>query len=211
MKRHVTDNDEKSFVFAFDTSQTLFATMLVLLIAVLVGYVEQKKQNEANSNTLGVYAIVIDWPNGSSDDVDLYVQDPNGRIVYFRAKDVDLMHLERDDQGTLNDTVMDQRTGQQITVQQHEERVILRGILPGEYIANVHMFAKADPDPTEVRAKLMSLKGEDTEVTSKAVVLAQRGDEQTVFRFTLSANGDVSDINYLQKKFVGAANAGGGN
>lgn len=177
----------------------------------LAHYQEQKKlqDQQANMDMLGAYAIVINWPNGSHDDVDLWVEDPNGGIVFFRAKEVDVMHLERDDLGT-NDTVVDQKTGQTIAVEKREERVVLRGILPGEYIVNVHMYSKRDPGPTEVTAKLVNLKVAGKEETQQKVTLVQYGDEKTMFRFTLTPAGEVGNINYLEKKFVGNARSSAG-
>lgn len=207
MKPRFTEDEKKHLIFAFDSSLAFGVTMLVLAAVLFVGYVIEKKQNDiANINTPGAYAIVINWPNGSRDDVDLYVEDPNGNVVFFQAKERGLMHLERDDLGT-NDKVVDQKTEQEITVQEREERVILQGILPGEYIVNVHMYTKRDSSPTVVTAKLVELRGAGKVETKQDATLAEKGDERTMFRFTLSPSGEVSNINQLQKKFVDNAKA----
>ena len=56
--------------------------------------------------TAGQYAVVLEWPDDSADDVDLYVRDPRGKISYFQNRDVGLMHLEHDDLGTRGDVAL---------------------------------------------------------------------------------------------------------
>ena len=51
------------------------------------------------------FIITMSWPKDSKDDIDLYVMDPAGNIVYFRDKDNGLMHLDRDDLGDKNDQI----------------------------------------------------------------------------------------------------------
>ena len=43
------------------------------------------------------------------DDIDLYVQDPTGKLVWYNQKEVGLMTLERDDRGDTNDFTLIER------------------------------------------------------------------------------------------------------
>src|SRR5512133_3338915 len=49
--------------------------------------------------TYGAYAVVVTWPKGHN-DVDLFVQDPNGAVSYFAKAQADQIQLEHDDRGT---------------------------------------------------------------------------------------------------------------
>ena len=40
------------------------------------------------------------------DDVDTYVEDPSGNLVAFMRREEGLMHLDRDDLGKRNDSVL---------------------------------------------------------------------------------------------------------
>ena len=58
-----------------------------------------------NVNLKAEYIITVDWQDNLPDDVDIWVQDPNGEIVSYLKKDAGWLHLDRDDQGIINDVV----------------------------------------------------------------------------------------------------------
>lgn len=151
--------------------------------------------------TRGKFLIVIEWDDGSRDDVDIYVQDPTGKIVYFRNRDTGLMHLEYDDLGSRSDTVVTQDG--EIKLDRNEERAVLRGTIPGEYIVNVHMYRKTESDPTKVTTHLYQLIGNDKELHSVERTLTRQREEQTAFRFTITPAELVRDINVLPKPIIG--------
>ncbi len=51
------------------------------------------------------FLITLTWPDGRREDIDLYVADPDGRLVWFRSREAGLMHLDRDDLGLGNDVI----------------------------------------------------------------------------------------------------------
>lgn len=176
-----------------------FDYMLALLgIFLILAITEKPKATPMRIDTLGVYAVIITWPSGSNDDVDLWVQDPKGNLVWYADRQEGLMHLERDDLGTRVTGTADG-----ITVKENGERVIVTGAIPGEYTVNAHMYTKTDAGPTKITCTLVRLRGADTKVVAKQVVLKYRGQEVTCFRFTLNARGNASNINTLPKKFTG--------
>lgn len=191
----------------------LMMSTLVVVTALLIASnaVEKEKaqqkqtKDEAGLRTDGKYAVVMEWPDASTDDVDLYVQDPSGKIAFFSARDIGLMHLEHDDQGAVSDRTRTARG--EVTVEKNEERVILRGVIPGEYVVNVHMYDKRSPAPTPVTIRLYRLRGEDAELVSKERVLRRSGDEATAFRFTVKDDGSVGEINELDRSLVGGGKA----
>ena len=58
-----------------------------------------------NINMKAEYIITVDWKDSLPDDIDLWVKDPNGEIVSYLKKDAGWLHLDRDDQGIINDKV----------------------------------------------------------------------------------------------------------
>src|SRR5687768_2109040 len=154
--------------------KTLFVDFLMSNMAILLGIMmlsnvsqrqKQQAKESAGLRTEGKYAIVMEWPNKSPDDVDLYVRDPAGNTAFFSARDIGLMHLDHDDQGTVSDKA--QSANGEVRIELNEERVILRGVMTGEYVVNVHMYSKKGEGPTPVTVSLYRLKGEDTEVLKK--------------------------------------------
>lgn len=180
----------------------LFIFLILFVLAYLLINPTKKEQKNA-IETQGIFLITVNWDDNLKDDVDTYMLDPVGRLVYFKRLEDGLMHLERDDRGQLGDLI-DDKYGQQVLVYKNEERVVIRGIIAGEYIVNVHMYRKEEKNaqPILVRIALFSLKGKDTEITNNTIALTEDGDEKTAFRFSLSPEGQVTNINYLQREIV---------
>lgn len=188
--------------------KTLFVdimmSMVILMTALMmVSTVEEPKTASGADGlkTDGVYAIAVEWPSDKNDDVDLYVRDPDGNIVYFSARDLGLMHLEHDDQGALSDSVTSK--GATIAVAKNEERVVIRGGIEGEYVVNVHMYNKRSDAPVPVTIRLYRLKGGVAEIMQKERYLDRNGDEHTAFRFTLDRKENVIDTNELPRLLTG--------
>ena len=51
------------------------------------------------------YIITVSWPDLNPNDIDAWVQDPGGNLVWFRAREAGLMHLDRDDRGLSGDVI----------------------------------------------------------------------------------------------------------
>lgn len=191
-------------------AKTFFVDFLLMSYACMVGLMmlnnqareKQLQEIMANIRTDGLYAVTMEWPDKSLDDLDLYVADPDGNIAYFSARDVGLMHLEHDDQGYVSDTSM--TSSGEVKVERNEERIILRAALPGEYVVNAHMYNKRDPQPTKVTFKLFMLRSMGGAVVERVREIAVKGDEVTAFRFTLKSNGSVAGVNELERKLTGA-------
>jgi hypothetical protein len=154
--------------------------------------------------TLGKYVVEVTWTAKQNHDVDTYVEDPVGNIVYFNANRVGLMHLEQDDMGQSTDTV--EIAGHKISVNENRERVVLRGTLEGEYVVNVHMYRKdpSHPAPTPVAVRPYQLRGVDRVLKVKRLTLRDRGDEKTAFRFTIDPKDAVTSFSDLPKDLVGS-------
>ena len=98
------------------------------------------------------YIITIAWPDNSPDDVDTWVEDPNGNLIWFRNREAGLVHLDRDDRGQVNDTIT--VNGEEIQNPLNQEVITIRGVVPGEYIVNVHYYATETQLPLRVTVKV---------------------------------------------------------
>jgi hypothetical protein len=157
----------------------------------------EEKNNKVESKA--EFLITITWEKNSTNDVDTYVEDPLGNLVFFRAREKGLLHLDRDDLGTSNDKVQ-LSDGKTIEVRGNREIVTIRGIIPGEYVVNVHMYSERDKaEKTPVTIKLEKINPALKLITLKEVTLGKAGDEKTGFRFTLDNVGDVTSVNDLSK------------
>ena len=145
------------------------------------------------------FLITVFWPDNLEDDVDIYVEDPAGNLVWFKSREPGLMHLDRDDLGKRNDEVV--TAAGTILFPENREIVTLRGIVPGEYVVNVHCYFKVAVDPVPVTVQIDKINPYSV-VLRETVDLANKGEEITVTRFSVNSKGEVTNINKLPKKFV---------
>jgi hypothetical protein len=139
--------------------------------------------------TYGAYAVVMTWPKGAN-DVDLYLRDPSGNICYFARLQVGQMQLEHDDLGK-GSTNYGSGT-------ENEERTVIRGTAPGQYVVGVHMYFRGDKGgQLPVRVELWDLQGDDRLLKTRVVHLTKTGDQRTPFRFTIGAGGRVTGFSEL--------------
>jgi hypothetical protein len=148
------------------------------------------------------YMLTLSWPDGNPNDIDTWVQGPSGELVWFRAREAGLMHLDRDDRGIENDTIV--VNGSKFVNPINQEVVTLRGIAPGEYIVNAQYYETKDQTPVEVTLTVVKVNPKAEVVFHGQQTLARKGDEVTLVRFTVEAEGGVTNINTLAKSLVKA-------
>jgi hypothetical protein len=146
------------------------------------------------------FIITVSWPDMNPNDIDTWVQDPGGNLVWFRAREAGLMHLDRDDRGLANDTIV--VNGHQIVNPLNQEVVTLRGIAAGEYTVNAHYYDAKDGKPVDVTVSVVKVNPRAEVVYYGTVSLARKGDEATAVRFTVLPDGSVGHINTLPKTLV---------
>ena len=146
------------------------------------------------------YILTITWEDDSPDDVDVYVEDPEGQIVWFRTPEAGLLHLDRDDRGLVNDTIT--INGEEIQNPLNQEVVTLRGVVKGEYVVNLHYYASETGKPVDVKVRLAKVNPKLEIVYYGTVTMEQKGDEKTVVRFSIGREGEIFGINFLPKSLV---------
>ena len=107
----------------------LLGFAFLFIVAFLLIKPEAKKKD---FDRRAEFVIILEWNHDAADDLDLYVQDPMGDRVSFRLPRINYMHLDKDDLGKTNDTIVN-ADGTRSTVLINREVVTIRGILPGEY------------------------------------------------------------------------------
>ena len=175
----------------------LFNTLLCFaalfsLAFILINPSQKNKTVDAKAE----FIITVIWPSEMDDDVDTYVEDPEGNLIAFNRREQGLMHLDRDDTGISFDTIATDFG--LIEYKENREMVTIRGYVPGEYVVNVHMYTKREDKETPVTIILEKINPYKV-ITGRNVVLKIKGDEKTAFRFTVDDEGKVIQTNQLEK------------
>jgi len=179
----------------------LFNVLLgfILLFFVAILFLDPAEQ-QGKIDIEAEYVISVTWPDGSSDDIDTWIEDPSGNLTWFRNRSGGMVHLDRDDRGMLNDTL--EVDGRQVSNPLNQEVAAVRGLLPGQYVVNVHYYDSASLQPVEVAVTVARVNPVYTVAWYGTLTLAEKGDEATAVRFTIAADGAVRDVNRLPKSLV---------
>ncbi len=151
-------------------------------------------------DTKAEFIISMNWPDNHPDDLDLYVEDPAGNIVWFHQREAGFMVLERDDRGGTNDFVM--VNNKKIVMPLREETVSIRGILPGEYTINVNHYMATTGKPVPVSVKVEKINPVLEVVYYDTINMEKTGQEKTIVRFTVGQDGSVTDVAHREKSLI---------
>ena len=195
----------------------LLGFAFLFIIAFLLIKPEAKKKD---FDRRAEFVVILEWDHDAPDDLDLYVQDPTNDKVSFRLPIANYMHLDKDDLGARNDTIIN-ADGTTSTVKINREVVTIRGIIAGEYIINAHYYStrvyngsQLEPDERTIdyRSKpqrALTVKIELHKVTPYKILWAgekkftHRGQEETFLRFVLDGDGNiVPPFTFEPKEFV---------
>lgn len=146
------------------------------------------------------YIVSVSWPDGSPDDIDTWVENPSGEVVWFKNPSAGLMHLDRDDRGSTGDTLL--VDGREVLNPLNNEVVTLRGVIPGQYVINLHYYDTQSRQPVDAQVSLVKVNPRAEVLFYDTVRLDAVGSERTAVRFTVRPDGSVTDVNTLQKSIV---------
>jgi hypothetical protein len=176
----------------------LIAFVFCFIVALLAMNPKALKAGDIPSKA--EYIITTSWPDRNPNDIDTWVQDPAGNLVWFRAREAGLMYLDRDDRGDANDAIV--IDGQRIASPFRQEVVTVRGIVPGEFTVNVQYYQSRDGQPVRVSVSVIKVNPRAQVVFYGQLELARQGDEATAARFTILPDGKVVNVNTLPKSLV---------
>ena len=181
-------------VVLFKALQALACLFFIVLLVVT------PKAKDGKIDSKAEFLVSMDWPDNHPDDVDIFVQDPLGNIVWYRRRDAGFMVLERDDRGGLNDFVL--VNGKKVPTATRQELVSIRGIVAGEYTVNVYHFAALTGRPVPVTVTVQKLNPVVTIVAKETIELGQGGSERTAVRFTIDSSGAVTDTSRVARSIL---------
>lgn len=171
-----------------DDGDTLFFDVIFLALAgfvvvtvLLLLHLNPPLDDEQDTRAPGSVIFELRWPDESRADVDLWVMGPDGAAVGYSNRESELSNLLRDDLGFTHDLS-----------NLNYENAYTRGIMAGEYQANVHLFSEHGSPPPIPVWLIVSVKRENG-VTLRLVeteaTLTHHGQEITAVRFGLTDEG----------------------
>ena len=172
-----------------------FAFMFFISFALI-----QKPQDGGKIDSKAEFIISAEWEEYHPDDIDLIVEDPQGNIVYFQRQQAGLMHLDRDDRGTLADRIM--IDGVEVENPANQDVFTISGYMECEFFVNLLYYKSNFIAPLKVKVKVEKINPRLEVVYFNDFFLKKIGDEITAVRFILDDKGNVLDLNQLQKPII---------
>ena len=189
---------EKPFdPFSVMLFKALQVVAFLFFLALLVMNPEAK---QGKIDTKAEFIVTMNWPDNHPDDIDLYVEDPLGNIVWYHTREAGFMVLDRDDRGGINNSIMVH--GKRIMSPIREESVSIRGIVAGEYTVNVQYYLATQNAPVPVSVKVEKINPMVEVIHYDTIMLDHAGQEKTAVRFRMAEDGSVTDINHTEKSLV---------
>ena len=160
---------------------------LFMLAFMLINPVAKKETIKPKAE----YFIILEWDGEKPYDLDIWVKDNLGHVVSFRRPDDALIHLERDDLGTINDTYYD-ADGKLVYLKENRETVAIRTNEPRNYLVTIHFYnARKNPAPlVHATVKLIKINPYREEFHKK-LFFSQEGQELPAMVFRIDYNGSV--------------------
>ncbi len=186
-----------------ETSGTIFRDVILLaligfvaMVVMLLPHLQPPQDETEDAKAPGNVMVEMHWPSEMPYDVDLWVKAPRELPVGFWNQGGPTFNLLRDDLGLEGDAT-----------EENYEMTYSRGIPPGEYVVNVHMYGRI-PEGERVPVKVVvSVKRplEETEqIAATTVELYRKNQEETAFRFRLTDRGDLveNSVSTLRKPLI---------
>lgn len=176
----------------------LIAFVFCFVIALLSFNPQAKKAGDVPAKA--EFMVTVSWPDENPNDIDTWVLEPGGKVLWFRQRDVGLLHLDRDDRGAKNNSVV--VGGQQRSSGTRQEIVTLRGLVPGEYVVNAHYYESVDHQPVDVTVTVVKINPQAQIVFNGTQQIGAKGEERTLVRFAITDAGDVTEVSTQPKPIV---------
>jgi hypothetical protein len=188
--------------FEDDETGTVFRDVILLALAGFVAIVVMilPHLNPPDAKTAdamdppGNVIVEARWADAWDTDVDVWVQAPGDVPVGYSNKGGAIFNLLRDDLGRRGDAT-----------EMNYEVTYSRGIPPGEYTVNMHLYRNPErklPVPVTVVVSVKKTAQESgKQILASKVQLSREGQEVTVFRFKLDEAGDLvpGSVHNLQR------------
>jgi hypothetical protein len=179
----------------------LFKGLQVVAFMFFLAYLAiNSDAKQGKIDTKAQILVTVSWPDNHPDDIDTYVEDPQGNIVWYHVMEAGVMSLDRDDRGDYKNTLV--VNGKTIRNPIRQEIVQMRALIPGEYVVNIHHYLATTPDPVPVSVTVEKINPKVEVIFYDRLFLDHTGDEKTAMRFTVGEDGKITDINTRPKSLV---------
>ena len=172
--------------------------LLFILAFMLINPITKKSDIPQKAEIM----VVLDWDDTSNDDVDLWIKGSTmQQPLSFQVKNADYWHLDRDDLGMSTDITY--IAGEMVKLQYNREVGTMRGLMPGDYNINIHMYRKNSREDTTISVTLIDVNTYK-EIYKMKRVMTEQNQIEIFPSFTVDKEGEIiatfrSDVRFATK------------
>lgn len=178
------EDNETTYVVWLDNTLLMLGSFILMAFMMLTLMNPVTPKTTDGTEQPGTMMVEIKWRDKIDTDVDLWVKAPGDKIIGYSNKAGTVFNLLRDDLGMINDPL-----------EINYETAYTRGLPPGEYIINVHLYRDTSNElPVDVTVIVTlqdPVKNSYKRVVEKTVKLSRLGEEITVARFRIGSDREV--------------------
>lgn len=175
----------------------VFAVLIMMAMALIT---IAKKENEGIKKN-AQFVFTATWSENIDCDVDIWVRDPNNVLISYKHPEGGVTYIERDDMGHRKD--MTYVNDELVVVNpENKEYATVRGIIPGEWIVNVHLYScqYISEEEGSLGQPLGFKPGAPYELPVSIEIIKINPDYETVFEADMKFTSIWQELTALQFK-----------
>jgi hypothetical protein len=171
------------------TTKFMFSIIALFMLAVLAMNA-QTTTKKSDFIPKAEFMIVLDWEDGSENDLDLWLLDPRDRIVNYTNMNTGVSFLDRDNLGHSTNNYVDEK-GATHKVASRREIITIRQVVAGKWSVSVHYFGGVGPNVAKV--SIIKLNPYQ-EIITRVIKPDYVKEEDNIASFEMHEDGTVSDV-----------------
>ena len=179
------------------TTKLLFSFVALFILAVLLVNAETENK-KSDFLPKAEFLVVLDWEDGSQNDIDLWIKDPTGAIVGYPRKQSGAAFLDVDNLGRGTNAYIG-ADGAEHEAESRREIITVRQIIPGPWSVSVHYFSGRGPNKATVTILKMNPYAQ---VLLRKVELDTVKQEIGIASIEMDGDGNVISVTPDSQPFV---------
>ena len=170
---------------------TLVNGIFALIITALVITLAVATTETAKEKPAAEFLVNLRWDDNRDVDLDLWMQDENGQVIYYNVRETKNISLNRDSRGfTSNHLELPDGT---VASSSNHEIIAIRAVMPGDYIIAVCYYS-GDNREIDATVDVEKMNPTVTDVAVKHIHLNKVDDVMNVVAFHVDKDGSVQLI-----------------
>ena len=171
--------------------QMLVVGIFAIIITALVITLAAATTEPAKENPAAEFVVNLRWDDKRDVDLDLWMQDQNGQIIFYNTRETANISLDRDSRGFISNrsTLSD---GSVVESPNHEV-IAIRAIMPGDYIIAVCYYT-GDNREIDATVDVEKMNPTVTDIVTKHIHLNKVDDAMNVVAFHVDKDGSAHII-----------------